>query len=171
MDLEKRVRRLEDRFEIHELVVGYFLAADGDDLDGVGDSFTDDATFSSSGAESAVGRDGIVEFIRSAREHMGLTIHTPNYAQLKFHGDDVAEGLVGAHLELVLGGEALYGAVRYVDRYVRENGRWLIRERDMRTIQIAPWASLAETFGSDRPVRWTGGEPAASDYPRKMAVV
>lgn len=169
MDLEQRVRRLEDRFEINELVVAYFLAADGDDLAGVGNSFTNDATFSSSGTQCARGREGIVDFIRSARTRMGLTIHTPHYAQLKFHGEDAAEGLIGAHLELVLGGEALYGAVRYVDRYIRENGRWLIGSRDMRTIQIAPWASLAEAFGSDRPVRWTGAEPAVSDYPRKKA--
>jgi hypothetical protein len=168
MDLEQRVRRLEDRCEINELVVGYFLAADGDDLAAVGNCFTNDATFSSSGTQCAGGREGIVEFIRIARDHMGLTIHTPHYAQLKFHGANAAEGLVGAHLELALGGEALYGAVRYVDRYVRENGRWFIASRDMRTIQIAPWSSLAETFASDRPVRWTGAEPAESDYPRKM---
>ena len=166
MDLEQRVRRLEDRFEINDLVVSYFLASDGDDLAGIGSSFTNDATFSSSGTQCASGRGGIVEFIRSARSHMGLTIHTPHYAQVRFDGDDSADGLVGAHLELVLGGELLYGAVRYVDRYVRQDGRWLIRSRDMRTIQIGPWSGIAESFGSDRPVRWTGTEAAPSDFAR-----
>jgi uncharacterized protein (TIGR02246 family) len=167
MDIEQRLRRLEDRAAINDLVVRYFLAADGDDLDGVGASFTADATFSSSGTVNASGREGIVAFIRGARNHMGLTIHTPHFAHLAFDGDDAASGLVGAHLELVLGGEALYGAVRYVDCYVRQDGHWLISTRDMRTIHIAPWLDIGEAFASDAPVRWPGANPAPSDFPRR----
>lgn len=166
MDIEQRLRRLEDRASINDLVVAYFLAADGDDLERVGSSFTTDATFSSSGAISATGRDGIVDFIRGARNHMGLTIHTPHYAHLTFATDDAATGIVGAHLELVLSGEPLYGAVRYIDSYVREGDRWLISKRDMRTIHIAPWSAVGEAFVSDTPVRWPGGTPARSDYAR-----
>ena len=167
MDIEQRLRRLEDRAAIDELVVDYFLAADGDDLVGVGESFTEDATFSSSGAVNATGRTGIVDFIRAAREQMGLTIHTPNYARLRFNGDDDAEGLVGAHLELVFGGKSLFGAVRYVDRYLRRGDRWLIHARDMRTIHIAEWSDVGEAFASDKPIRWTGAPAYPSDFPRK----
>lgn len=166
-DLEHRIRRLEDRAAINDLVVAYFLAADGDDLAGVGASFTEDATFSSSGTVSASGRQGIVDFIRGARQQMGLTIHTPHYAQLTFDGDDAAAGLVGAHLELVLGGTAVYGAVRYVDRYARTDGQWLISSRDMRTIHIAPWSDVGAAFASETPVRWPGGAGGPSDYPRR----
>lgn len=166
-DLEKRVRRLEDRAEINDLVVAYFLAADGDDLDGVGESFTEDATFSSSGAQNAASRAGIVDFIRTARGYMGLTIHTPHYAHITFDGDDEASGLVGAHLELVLGGQSIYGAVRYVDRYVRDGDRWRIAARDMRTIHIAPWLEVGQAFSSEMPVRWPGAAPGPTDYPRK----
>jgi hypothetical protein len=167
VDIEQRLRRLEDRAAINDLVVGYFIAADGDDLEEVGASFTADATFSSSGTVNASGRDAIVDFIRGARDHMGLTVHTPHYAHLTFDGDDSASGLVGAHLELVLGGEALFGAVRYVDRYVRQGGRWLISKRDMRTIHIAQWEGVGEAFASAQPVRWPGASPAPSDFPRK----
>lgn len=126
MELEARLRRLEDRVAIEDLVVSYFLAADGDDLRGVGQSFTDDAVFKASGATAATGRQGIIDFIASARTQMGLTVHTPHYAQIRFDGDDVAQGLVGAHLELVLGGSTVYGAVRYVDEYTRTEDGWLI---------------------------------------------
>lgn len=166
MDLEARIKRLEDRAELNDLVVGYFLAADGDDLQGVGESFTEDATFSSSGSISGQGRSAIVDFIRASREQMGLTIHTPHYAQLTFDGTDRARGLVGAHLELVLGGKAIYGAVRYVDEYLRLDGRWRIHARDMRTIHIAPWLEVGAAFESTTPVRWPGVPEAASDYPR-----
>lgn len=167
MELEDRVRRLEDRAELNDLVVRYFLAADGDDLIGVGDSFTETATFSSSGIVAGQGREAIVDFIRLSREQMGLTIHTPHYAQFTFEGGDRAEGLVGAHLELVLGGTAVYGAVRYVDEYHRLESGWRIHARDMRTIHIAPWLEVGEAFASDTPVRWPGAAPAASDFPRK----
>lgn len=169
MSIEQRVRRLEDRAAINDLIVAYFLAADGDDLEGVRASFANDATFSSSGAISASGRDSIVDFIQAARGNMGLTIHTPHYAQLSFEGDDAANGLIGAHLELVLDGTSVCGAVRYVDRYVQAGDRWLIAARDMRTIYIAPWLQVGEAFASNVPVRWPGATPSASDYPRKTA--
>jgi hypothetical protein len=167
MSIEQRLRRLEDRAAINDLVVGYFLAADGDDLNGVGASFTDDATFSSSGVINASGRQGIVDFISGARDHMGLTIHTPHYAQLAFDGDDAADGIVGAHLELALGENSVCAAVRYVDRYARVNDRWLISTRDMRTIYVAPWADVGEAFASASPVRWPGAAATVSDFPRK----
>jgi len=167
MNIDERVRRLEDRVEINELVVAYFLASDGDDLQAVGDSFAADATFRASGTVTGTGREGIVEFIKMSREQMGLTVHTPHYVQLAFDGPDSAQGLIGAHLELVLGGSFVYGAVRYVDRYRRIDGKWLIQDRDMRTIHIAPWLEVAQALESATPSRWPGSPPAQSDYPRK----
>jgi hypothetical protein len=167
MNLDQRLRRLEDRAAIHDRVVDYFLAADGDDLAGVAASFAETASFSSSGALVASGRAGIVDFIRGARQRMGLSVHTPNYVHVKFEGDDAATGLVGAHLELAFGETALFGAVRYIDRYVRQDDRWLISARDMRVIHVAPWAEVGEAFASPMPVRWLGAPPAASDFPRK----
>ncbi len=167
MDIEQRVRRLEDRCAIDDLNTRYFLAADGDDMDGVGDSFTEGATFASSGHVGATGRRGIVDFIAGARGHMGLTIHTPHYGLYTFHGDDRAAGLVGAHLEMVLAGQSIYGAVRYADEYQKLDGRWRIAKRDMRTIFIGEWARTAEVFASPTPVQWPGIDPLPSDYPRK----
>jgi hypothetical protein len=165
--LEQRVARLEARAAINDLVVAYFLAADGDDFDGVGGSFSDDAEFRSSGVLNASGRQEIVQFIRAARELMGLTVHTPHYAQVTFQSHTDALGLVGAHLELVLGGTSVYGAVRYTDRYVYRGGIWRIASRDMRTIFLAPWNEVASALSTSSPVRWPGSEPQASDYPRR----
>jgi hypothetical protein len=170
MGLEDRVTRLEDRVELNDLVVSYFLAADGDDLEGVRNSFTAGATFSASGTIAAEGQDGIVDFIRASREQMGLTIHTPHYAQFTFDGPDRARGLVGAHLELVVGGTAVYGAVRYLDLFERVEGRWRIHRRDMRTIFIAPWLEVGQAFESATPVRWPGAPAVPSDFPRTTEV-
>ena len=165
-ELDDRVQRLEDRLAINDVVVAYFLAADGDDIVNVGASFTEDATFSGSGQLCASGRQAIMDYIRTARTHMGLTIHTPHYAQVTFESTDVARGLVGAHLELVVAGSSVCGAVRYVDEYARSGGRWRIKSRDMRTIYIAPWSEIGEALASSTPVRWPGSNGARSDYPR-----
>ena len=165
-DMEARVRRLEDRAAINDVVVGYFLATDGDDIVTVGESFTKDATFSASGHLCARGRQGIMEFIADARARMGLTVHTPHYAQVTFESNDSAKGIVGAHLELVIAGSSLCGAVRYVDEYAQSEGSWRIKSRDMRTIYIAPWLEVGQALASDTPARWPGGNPAKSDYPR-----
>ncbi|GAC1581660.1 MAG: hypothetical protein NVS3B5_15800 [Sphingomicrobium sp.] len=166
-NLEDRIRRLEDKVAIDELNLRYFLASDGDDFAAVGDSFTDDATFASSGHNNGVGRQGIVDFIRGARAHMGLTIHTPHYGLYNFVSDDSATGLVGAHLELVLGDQSTYGAVRYIDEYRREGDRWKISARDMRSIYVGPWAKAADVFASPNPVQWPGADPLPTDYPRQ----
>lgn len=165
--LEDRLRRLEDKAAIEELNLRYFLASDGDDHAAIGDSFTADATFASSGHVNGEGRQGIVNFIKGARSHMGLTIHTPHYGLYSFVSDDRATGIVGAHLELMLGGQSTYGAVRYIDEYRRDGGSWRIAARDMRTIYIGDWAKAADVFASPTPVQWPGFDPLPSDYPRK----
>ena len=165
-DLARKVRWLEDRALLSDLILRYFIASDGDDLATVGASFAEHATFLSSGAVSATGRDGIVEFIRVSRATMGLTVHTLDGALFTFRDDDHASGFVNAHLELVLDGRFLFGAVRYEDEYVREPDSWRITRRDMKTIYIAPWAELGRAMESAAPVRWSRDNFAPSDLPR-----
>jgi hypothetical protein len=167
MDVEHRLRRLEDRAELQDLVVRYFLASDDDDAAALGECFVSDASFSVSGALCGDSREAILAFIASERAKMGLTVHTPNYALFTFTDDKQATGLVGAHLELVLGGQSLFGAVRYRDSYVRHDGHWRLRSRDMRVAHIAPWAEVGQALQSPTPVRWPGLQPLASDFPRK----
>jgi len=167
MDAEHRLRRLEDRAELEDLIVRYFLASDNDDAATLANCFVADATFSVSGALCGSSREAIVSFIGSERTKMGLTVHTPNYMLFSFaDGGLEASGLVGAHLELVLGDQSVFGAVRYQDTYVHRGGRWRIRTRDMRVIHVAPWLEVGKSFMSDTPVRWPGLAPLPSDLPR-----
>lgn len=165
-DIGARLARLEDRAELGDLVVRYFLASDDDDLATIRDTFSPDATFAVSGTVLGTGPDGIADFIVAQRENMGLTVHTPNFSLFTFVGEDRAKGLVGAHLELVLAGTSTFGAVRYVDEYERIAGQWRIRSRDMRTVYIAAWNDVADAFASDTPQRWPGTAPSPSDFPR-----
>jgi hypothetical protein len=166
-DHEQRLRRLEDRAELEDLALRYFVAADGDDAEALAATFTADGSFSVSGTLCGDTREKVVAFLVGERAKMGLTVHTPNFTLLSLHDVNRASGIVGAHLELVLGGESLFGAVRYQDSYVRDGGQWRIRSRDMRTIYIAPWAEAGEALKSEMPVRWPGIPPLPSDFPRK----
>jgi len=166
-EIEQRLSALEDRFAIQDLVVRYFVAVDSDDVETVTSVFAEDATFSLSGSVVASGRANVIEYLVDARKAMGLTVHTPNYVLPRDKDAHTKQGVVGAHLELVLNGVAVFGAVRYEDEYVRTEGKWLIRHRDMRTIHIAPWNEISAAFPSEGPVRWPGAAPLPSDYPRK----
>ncbi len=166
-DLEKRLRRLEDRAELQDLVVRYFVAADDDNYIALAATFSSDAVFEAGGFHGGSSREEIVEFIRNDRRSMGPTIHTPNFTLFEFPGEDHATGLVGAHLELSRGGRTLFGAVRYEDEYVRAEGRWRIRRRRMLAIHIGPWEEVGTSLTADLRVRWPGADPQRADLPKK----
>jgi uncharacterized protein (TIGR02246 family) len=165
--LEERIRRLEDRAELLDLVGGYFLATDDDDHAALAECFCKDAEFISSGFRGGAGRDGILAFLKEARSAMGQTVHTLHHAQLSFLSPDEARGIVTAHLELGLGEETVMGAVRYLDTYRREDGRWRIATREMKVVHIGPWRDLGSSLTTPLNVRWPGAPAQSSDFPRK----
>ena len=167
--LEDRLRKLEDRAAIQDLVAGYFRASDDDDYAFLADCFTRDARFAASGFDDAEGRDAIVALLRRARAGMAQTVHTPNYVHIQHLGPDAAEGVVCAHLELGMGVETYIGAVRYIDRYAREDGQWRLSARAMKVVHIGPWAEVASSLTTLRNVRWPGAEALPSDFSRPPA--
>ncbi len=165
--LEERVRKLEDRAELHDLVATYFQATDDDDYARLSLCFTSDATFAASGFADSAGRAAITEFLKMARSGMRQTVHTPNYVQLTFDDSDSATGTVAAHLELGIGETTYFAAVRYLDRYRREDGHWRIARREMRAIHVGPWADVATSLSTPLNIRWPGAAPQPSDFPRQ----
>ena len=166
-NLENRLRRLEDRAELHALAATYFRATDDDDYDRLSDCFTADATFAASGFPPSQGREAIIEFLKSTRAGMQQTVHTPSYVQLDFADSNSATGVVAAHLELGIGDTTYFAAVRYLDAYRLENERWRIAQREMRAIHVGPWSEADQSLSVPLNIRWPGSEPAASDYPRR----
>jgi uncharacterized protein (TIGR02246 family) len=164
--LEDRIRRLEDRAEIQDLVATYFRATDDDDLATLGQCFTADARFVATGFAGGEGRGGVTEFLKAARAAMRQTVHTPNYVHILFHDGDHADGTVMAHLEIGMAETTVYAAVRYLDSYRREDGHWRIARREMRAVHLGSWADVAQSLVNPLNVCWPGGRPAASDYPR-----
>jgi hypothetical protein len=165
-DLERRIRRLEDRAALEDLVIRYFVAADDDDEPTLAATFAPDAEFYAGGHLCGADRAAIVAFIAADRKNMGVTVHTQNYTLLTFHDDDRASGVVGVHLELDRGGSTLYGAARYHDDYVRTGDGWRFARREIHMIHIGDWRDVATSLTTERRVRWPGQEPAPADLPR-----
>jgi hypothetical protein len=169
VNIDSRIRRLEDRAELHDLVVKYSIAADDGDEETQAAIFAADAHLSIAIFKGGNSRSEIVEWFRDCRANTGLTVHTPNYTLFTFTGDNSATGLVGAHLELALGDSTVFGAVRYVDEYTRAEGRWQIRSRQMRTIHVGPWGDVGTSLTKELNVCWPGADPLPSDFPKKKA--
>lgn len=167
--LEERITRLEDRAEIRDLAARYFLATDDDDYATLAGCFTRNADFAADGFEGGEGRDGVITFLKAARSGMGQTVHTIDYAHVNLTGFDTADGIVTAHLELGMGGTTVYAAVRYIDKYEREDGQWRISARSMKIVHLGSWDKVASSLTESNNVRWPGAEPRPSDFSKKPA--
>lgn len=166
LTIEQRLTRLEARAEIQDLAARYFLATDDDDWQTLADCFTADASFAASGFGEVSGRDNVIALLRQARSGMGQTVHTIDYAHVELEHENRAGGTVTAHLELGMGEQTVYGAVRYIDRYEREDGRWAIASREMKAVHIGIWGNVQTSLSTSLNVRWPGADPAPSECPR-----
>ena len=158
-DLARRVHALEDRWEISELVAQYGRAVDDRDFDTLGEMYTADAVFDSVGGR-ATGRRSVIDYYRARTAAYGATYHYPHSNEIELVDPDRARGVVCAHAELAVGDESVFVALRYLDDYRREDGRWRFHERVVRLLYVLPLSELARGFAERRRVRWPGTEPA-----------
>jgi hypothetical protein len=157
-DLSRRLRRLEDRAELRELVNRYCLAVDDSDWDALLGLFSADAKMA-----GQVGPDNVVGILRSIRSGYGRTIHTALAQVLEFSDDEHASGIVPSRGELAIAGQTVLCAMRYLDRYVRVDGKWLFASRVLRFNYALPWAAMAEAMTGELPVAWPGTDPQPAD--------
>jgi len=168
--LEHRIRRLEDREEIRELVARYGIVIDDRVIDGIADCFTVDGAFRSrDGVLNARGRDAVVEQFRSRFAVLGPSNHFTHDHIIRFDEQhpDRATGLVTSHAEVVRHGQAMWTALRYEDEYHREDGRWRFADRllsFMYYVRVEEYA--AAMAGTERMRAYA--QPTAADYPEKL---
>src|ERR1700735_5218312 len=129
-DIERRMRRIEDRLALEDLNVRYFRASDDSDAATIAATFATDAEFFAGGVLCGSTRGGIARFIAEKRGTMGLSVHALQSALFEFADDDHASGVVSIQLDVVQDGQAYTGALRYYDDYAREDGAWRFKRRD-----------------------------------------
>ena len=170
-DLATRLRRLEDREAIRELVGRYGYVIDNRDIDGLAEIFCEDGVLQSQdGIMNAEGRAAIVEMYRGRFAVLGPTFHfTHDHAiTLDEQDADSASGIIASHAEVTRNGETMLAAIRYHDRYRREAGRWRFAKRVLSFFYYTPTAQYVETMKSALRQRAYGDERPA-DWPEALA--
>ncbi|GIU93363.1 MAG: hypothetical protein KatS3mg011_2269 [Acidimicrobiia bacterium] len=171
MDLEARLRRLEDKEEIRQLVTRYGLVVDEMDLDGIADLFTPDAELCSrDGVFAAKGIEAILDTYRARFEVLGPTYHYVHGQTIDLDPDDPdrARGITTSHAEVVRNGEAMMVAVVYHDEYRRFQGAWRFARREMAFFYYLRPADYAAALPTPWRVR-AYDSPHPADYPHRSA--
>lgn len=170
--LERRLRRLEDRVEIDELIARYCLVMDNRDVDAIGSLFTPDVhVWSADGVMHANGRQAAIDMFRGRFAVLGPSNHFTHDRILEFDesDDDRATGLVLSHAEMQRKGQPMLAAIRYQDVYQRDEGRWRFRERGLSFMYYVPTAEYLDAFGPGLDRRMRAYEHAvAADWPEKL---
>jgi ketosteroid isomerase-like protein len=149
LTLEQRVKRIEDRFAIGDLVAEYCFGIDNRDLGRFVACFTADAVVRhQDGVMELRGRDAIHEYYARRFRDYGVTFHYPHVHTVEIESDTEATGVVSGHAEMGLSGEGWLAALRYTDRYRFEEGRWRFAERVIATWYYMRLADLPDGLGS-----------------------
>ena len=169
--LEGRIRRLEDRLAIDDLIALYGITTDDRDEEGLRALFTAEATVDSTdGVMNANGVDAIMEQFAGRWVVLGPSNHFTHDRVIRF--DDVdpdrATGLVLSHAEMSRKGEARIAAIRYLDEYRRgADGRWRFASRRISWFYYCDPAELGETLCETLRIK-AYAEPIAAGWPESL---
>ena len=167
--LKNRLRILEDRAELRELIARYGIAVDDRDIAALAGLFTPDGSFRSvDGVMSALGREAVIEQFHGRFAALQATNHIAHDQILDFAADpDAAEGLVTSHAEVCRHGRTFIAALRYRDRYRRHEGRWRFSDRLLSFLYYLPAGEYAEGFATRLRMR-AYGDSRPGDYPESL---
>ncbi|MDT4933894.1 MAG: hypothetical protein QOK11_1786 [Pseudonocardiales bacterium] len=158
-ELIERVRQLEDRLAIQDLGVRYCVAIDDGDYARLVEMYTEKATMG-----ETVGRQEVVDLLRTIRADYGRTIHIPEAHSISFTDADHATGLVLSHAELDIQDTTVHTFIRYYDEYERgEDGAWRFANRTLKFAYAVPFEQMPESLTGVDTVRWPGTSPAPAD--------
>lgn len=167
-NIEKRLKRLEDREEIRSLVARYGLVVDNRDMETLAMMFTDDACFGSRNAK-VEGRDAVLEIYYARLGETGPSFHFAHDHVIWFEDDDdEAKGIVTSHVELVRKGDPMLIAMRYEDTYRRYKGSWRFAERITSFFYYLKAADYFEFLPTEKRM-CVSGDPTEADWPEGIS--
>jgi len=145
MTTEQRLEQLEDRIAIRELIDAYTYCADTRDIQGHMALFTEDTNFevymdekSPAPTQVVTGRKSLFPVFDDLNQYFS-TMHFNGQSTIKIDGDR-ATGVTycrAYHLK-VPGGkqELMIAGIRYYDKMVKQDGKWLFAERKLKVCWI-----------------------------------
>lgn len=173
MDMEARIRRLEDRIEIEELIARYGLVMDDRDIAGMPALFTPDVVITSDdGVLDVTGLEGAVKMFCGRFAVLGPSNHVTHDRILSFDETDPdrATGIVLSHAEMNRKNTAMLAAIRYHDAYRRHEGRWKFAARRLSFFYYVTAAEYADALGKGIALRNRAYDrPTPADWPESLA--
>lgn len=130
--LMKDVQQLKDINEIQKLKYAYFRCVDTANLTELRTLLHDDVTNDLVGGDYSVsikGADEFVDFIRAQLHSKIVALHQGHHPEIEILSETEARGswyLWDLFIDMAANTQ-MYGSALYEDRYVKENGRWLIK--------------------------------------------
>lgn len=174
IDLEARMRRLEDRHEIDELIARYCVAMDERDIACLKEIFTPDILIKSAdGMMNSAGISAVIPMWEKRFKMLGVSNHFTHDRIIRFDdGDpDTASGFVNSHAEVHRAGNAMLASVRYDDVYQRLEGRWRFKQRTLRFFYYVAAAEYLEALGKGHARRMRAyGDQRAADWPEVLPI-
>lgn len=141
VDLERRIRRLEDIEALRDLKYRYGMYCDdGYDADRLAPLFTADAVWDGGALGRFVGRDAIRKFFVQCSKVVPFAIHQVTNPILDVQGDHATgRWYLWEPLVFAAGNRGFWMAARYDDRYLREGGTWLFENVKIELRMLAPY--------------------------------
>ena len=137
LELESRVRELEDLRAIQELRFGYHIAVNERQLDDIGALFSEDAEVDFGEIGAAQGRAAIAAFYRGVVGGSPFIKQFIHNHRIRVAGDE-AQGLSYLDARTVRDGQSIMVAARFDDTYVREGAEWRFRSLRLTPFFVAP---------------------------------
>ena len=96
------------------------------------------------------------------------TYHYVHAHHFDFESNDVAGGVINTHAEIAIDGKNVWMAIRYLDRYVRIDGRWYFTSRQQKLRYAMPFEELAGAYATPLRKRIPGTAPQAAELPESL---
>ena len=161
--LTQLIQRVDDRQQLAELISRYGMVVDDRDFDKLGSLFAPDGQF-----QAVKGRDAVVAFYRYRTSLFTTSYHYAHTWHFDLISNHQASGVVNAHAELCINGQAVHIALRYLDTYTKIDGHWLFQSRALKFRYVLPLSELANGLDQPLRVRWPGTEPQLADLPDQL---
>jgi len=166
-ELAARVQWLEDRFENMDRVATYCNVIDDSNMAALRELWVDDATFGSVSGSRTTGADEIVEYIGRRAAIEDWSFHYPHAHIIERIGPDEARGVVTKHAEMSVDEKrCVVAAMRYSDKYQRQDGKWKFKERIISFLYSMDLQTLATGFDNRARMQWPRVGPA--DFPESL---
>lgn len=165
--LLERIERIESELEIRNLAARYAVVMDDRDVDRIPALFTKNARVTTGdGVMNSSGRDELLKLYEGRFAQLGATHHIVHGMDIAVDSPTTARGVISSTAEVHRNGVHQVVALRYHDKYEKEDGAWRIADRCMLYFYYVPLDEYPGILGKIHR-NLTYDRPIEADVPEK----